>query len=936
MMTRIPIQGRLLIAFLLVSMIPFAGGGLIAFFHSSAALSRLAFQQLESLLAVRQNQVERFFNQRADDMDVLLETVSSFKQASARKLESVQITQKAHVEGYFANAQSDIRVLSGNPSVLQALESFGSLLNPDGGLDMEMYDFVEEFNLANALHPYRDEYGYADLILVRADGVVVYSLNRAADLGENVLSGDLANTGLRTCFEKGLESASLVDFEPYPPADDAHSAFLGAPVLQFGQAVGVVIFRIDIEPINNMVQQRQGMGETGESFLVGATGEGPELRSDRVVGEGRLGESISGTGITAALSGASGSEIRMAADGAVVVRRYAPMEIPGLNWAIISSVHLEEVISPVLEGESADYFNKFITQYGYDDLLLVHRAGRVFYSVKNRSDYGANLAGGDYGNTVLGRAFKQALNKNALAFADFESYPPAEGQPTAFMARSVSDEEGAELVIVLALSIDPLNALMGQRAGMGETGETYLVGPEGRMRSDGRTETETYSVRASFAGGAEGRVETLAVRAALEGRSGQAEMENYADQKVLSAYAPVAVWGTTWALVAEMTAAEAFQELHDFTRTLLMVGGGLLLALLLVSFWFSRLISRPVKGVISGLRASAQRVGAAALELSSAGQALSQGSSEQAASLEETSSSLEEMASMIQQNADNAAQAERLTQETGRVVSQANRTLEELTGAMAQISKSGQDTSRIVHTIDEIAFQTNLLALNAAVEAARAGQAGAGFAVVAEEVRNLAMRSAEAARNTSELIQKNIAQLEEGAGLVEESNAAFGEVTRSTQRVGELIGEISAASREQADGIEQVNKAVSEMNQVTQQNAATAEEAASASESMRSESGELDGFVRELTVLVEGGRGDSTGEEMGYAPPDDRSSFEESERQWKPDWRGREAGFESATEEEAKNSNDRASGRGRKKKQGREIPPDQLIPFDDEDEFDDF
>jgi methyl-accepting chemotaxis protein len=924
MMTRIPIQGRLLIAFLLVSMIPFAGGGLIAFSNSGDALSRLAYQQLESLLEVRRNQVERFFNQRTEDMNMLLETVSSFQQAAEEKLESVQIAQKARVEGIFANARSDIQVLSSNPAVFQAFDAFGSLLKPEGGLDMEMYDFVEEFNLAKALHPFRDEYGYADLILVRADGMVVYSLNRAADLGKSVLSGDLADTGLRTGFEAGLQGVSLVDFAPYPPAGGVHSAFLAAPVLQYGSAVGVVAFRLEIDRINAVVQQRRGMGETGETFLVGGTPQGPRLRSDRIVGAGRLGDSIAGTEIEAALGGRIGTEIRTAEDGAVTIFRHSPLEIPGLAWGIVSAVRLEEIISPVLEGETADYFSKYIEQYGYDDLLLIHPRGRVFYSVKRRSDHGANLSGGTYAETGLGRAFRQAMERDTLVFADFESYPAADGQPTAFMARSIRDETGTGLAIALALSIDPLNALMGQRAGMGQTGESYLVGPEGRMRSDGRADPETFSVRASFAGNDRGRVNTPSAKAALEGRTGQAEMRNYAGREVLSAYAPVTVWGTTWALIAEMETAEAFRELDDFTRLMLVGGTALLLILLAVSFGFSRRIARPVRGVIAGLRASAERVAAASLELSSAGQSLSEGSSEQAASLEETSASLEQMAGMIGQNADNAVEAERLTTETRQVVARANQAMEELTGAMEKIGRSGQDTSRIVKTIDEIAFQTNLLALNAAVEAARAGQAGAGFAVVAEEVRNLAMRSAEAARNTGALIQKNIAQLEEGAGLVEETNAAFVEVTRGADRIGALIGEISAASKEQADGIEQVNRAVSEMNQITQQNAATAEEAASASEAMHAESRELDNFIRELTVLVEGGRKGSgeTGKEKSGTREDRGPEFE--------DWRGesarpkKPASRVAAPREEAKKSS------------GREIPPDQLIPFDKDDEFDDF
>jgi methyl-accepting chemotaxis protein len=209
-------------------------------------------------------------------------------------------------------------------------------------------------------------------------------------------------------------------------------------------------------------------------------------------------------------------------------------------------------------------------------------------------------------------------------------------------------------------------------------------------------------------------------------------------------------------------------------------------------------------------------------------QALSEAASEQAASLEETSSSLEEMAARTQNNAENTDKASELMTHSNAVASKANASMAELNRSMKEIAGASEQTQKIVKSIDEIAFQTNLLALNAAVEAARAGEAGAGFAVVADEVRNLAMRAAEAAKNTANLMGEIVQKVQKGEQLVGRTAKDFEVVADSSNQVMQLMGEISAASLEQSQGIDQINKAVSEMNRVTQQNAASAEELASA------------------------------------------------------------------------------------------------------------
>ena len=286
-----------------------------------------------------------------------------------------------------------------------------------------------------------------------------------------------------------------------------------------------------------------------------------------------------------------------------------------------------------------------------------------------------------------------------------------------------------------------------------------------------------------------------------------------------------------------------------------MVGGGLLLAVIigtLFSTLLSRSITRPLNRVIGSLASGAEQVASASNQVASASQQMAQGSSQQASSLEETSSSLEEMASMTRQNADNSIKTDALMTETKGIVLEGVSQMKGMSNAIGEIRQSAQETAKIIKTIDEIAFQTNLLALNAAVEAARAGEAGKGFAVVAEEVRNLARRSAEAAKTTATLIEGAQKNAETGVQSTAKVSDSLNRMQEGALKVAGLVAEITAASRQQSQGIDQVNVAVGEMDKVIQQNAANAEESASAAEELSSQAQELYTLVAELTALVNG------------------------------------------------------------------------------------
>jgi len=528
----------------------------------------------------------------------------------------------------------------------------------------------------------------------------------------------------------------------------------------------------------------------------------------------------------------------------------------------------------------------------YEVIFLADTKGKVFADGVNGKYKGIDLSDRDYVKAALtGKVNAGSVVKSKGSGLPVLTFAAPVYSPSKELVGVVGT---APKITFLTNKIDAVK--------LGKTGFAFVVNKEGAVLAHPQKDLVlSFNMREQ-----EGMKELVGKM--LAGQTGS-ERYTFKGIKKVAGYAPAT--SANWFVGVGQNYDELAAPAHAIRNFIIILGIIFLAGTIVAITFFARSISRPIQNAVEQMTEAANQVASAAAEVSSASQSLAEGASSQAAAIEETSSSIEELSSMTKQNAGNAGHADGLMKDARTVIQTANDLMEHLTGSMADITTASEETSKIVKTIDEISFQTNLLALNAAVEAARAGEAGAGFAVVAEEVRSLAIRAAEAAKNTAGLIEGTVKKIMDGSDLVMRTNQIFTDVSSHTSKVNELVGEIAAASQEQSQGIDQINKAVTEMDKVAQETASSAEESASASEEMNAQAEQMKQISMALLGIIGG----------------DTSNLENSCREDAGPRRGVRGVVAAVTA-------GKKSGRSMiPMRKGVEIRPDQVIPMNEENEF---
>lgn len=601
---------KLLALFFIVGIIPLVILGWYVKTLSEASFMTETFAKLESIRQIKKSTLEKYFVRYQTDARTLVNAIIPMRDHAVERLEMTRTEVQRDVENYFNNMKHDILLMQDDlylhDTFGQVYKAFEAVGNKVGSPEWNALVAQLEHRIGDIVN----DNGLDDLLLVSLEGEIVYSLGRKSDLGQNLDQGALRETPLGQAVHQlqSLHDPDAVvfsDFAPYAPAGGVQSAFVVARMKQ----LGYVVFRFGVTRINAIVQAQLVKSEgdapltqkkTLEILLAGRAQGTVLLRSDRTLAKKSFGQKQSSLFLDKGLAGESGTKISMNEAGIMEFVSYSPLNLPGLNWAVLVTRSVDEAMSLVENGRNGVFLQRYAKDYGYHDLLLVGHNGLVFYSIGQEADLGTNVLDGEYSNTNMAQMVRQVMKTHQFGMTDFVSYAPSGGKPSAFMAMPILQKGEDELVVVLQLSLDEIQKIMDEREGMGKSGESYLVGPDKRMRSSSYEDPMARSVLASFAGDVKNNgVDTEGVSEALAGQIGIKVFETYNSHQVLAAFSPIQFGQITWALLVEIDLEEVHAPIDAIFQGILLAGLILIGVVVGIALLTTRGMVRPLQGLMS-------------------------------------------------------------------------------------------------------------------------------------------------------------------------------------------------------------------------------------------------------------------------------------------------------------------------------------------------
>lgn len=556
-----------------------------------------------------------------------------------------------------------------------------------------------------------------------------------------------------------------------------------------------------------------------------------------------------------------------------------------------------EVPYNVTHAKYHEELGSYVKRHGLYDIFLVSPQGRVVYTYFKEIDFATDLVKGPLAASGLGQAFAHSkdLAEGAVHMQDFAPYLPSYEAPASFASTPIF-KGGVYLgTLLIQFPLDKISAVAADREGLGERGQVLLLGDDGLLRADAFRQKDKYNVAAAFKNAAEVKIDSPMIADAAAGKSGLFEGNSYDGEKILAYFRPLKIANESWVVITELSQDEVFTGANQLRLLQWIILGVAIVLITAVAWRFSIYIGLKLRSIIDRLSTSATQVSKTSSESENSSGQLSSAVTQQASSLQQTMASAEQISAMISQNADSASKAKATVEANDQATREGSNAVQEMVHAISEISatndkilhqmeSSNREFSEIVNIISEIGdktkvindivFQTKLLSFNASVEAARAGEHGKGFAVVAEEVGNLAQMSGNAAKEITNMLTTSIKRVnsivEQTKSRVEElvevgrDKVSTGQSTanrcksaldllgRNAATLTAMVTEIAHASKEQAQGVKEINAAIAQLDQVTQQNSVVAQHSSAQAADLMGETSSLQQIVGELAGFVNG------------------------------------------------------------------------------------